>query len=320
MIVVEVLGRRGEVVQQVRLAALPATIGRAWSSDVVLGDPTVDASHARIVAGENGELAIEDLGSVNGLHAGLSKERAARIVLDGVATVRVGRTLLRVARADQPVPAAVPDLAPTGRLAGLLASTRAMGAVFATGLLLALLLLWLSTWDADPAPKIMGQLVLIAAIVAAWAAVWAIIGRLRVQQSQFVRHHTVAWLALVALGVVSVLNGWLDFLWPSRAWIGGLVSLAFAAIAAGTIAAHLGLVSTAPRRRRLALALVIVGGLTGLVVLGANAARSGSSGSDVAITAELEPAPARMIPAGSVEDFVRATSEVKRKVDLQARD
>ena len=40
MIVVEVLGRRGEVIQQVRVAALPATIGRAWSSDVVLADAT----------------------------------------------------------------------------------------------------------------------------------------------------------------------------------------------------------------------------------------------------------------------------------------
>jgi hypothetical protein len=320
MIVVEVLGRRGEVTQQVRLASLPAVIGRGWSSDVVLGDPMVDASHARIVADETGALAIEDLGSVNGLHTDATRTKVPRIALNGVTQVRIGRTWLRIARTGDPVPAAIPDLAPSGKLAGLLASPRAMLLVFVIGIGFTVLQRWLGAWQPDPDAKILGQTVIAAAGVAAWAALWSLIGRLRAQQLQFLQHNTVAWLALLGLAVTGIAEAWLNYLWPSAGWISTLVLLVATPIVILAITAHLGMVSTAPRRKRLALAAGLVATAAVLLVLVADASKNDFSSSNVTIAAQLEPLPAALIPAGTIDDFVKATADVKKKIDEKAKD
>ena len=48
-----------------RLDALPATIGRALTNDVILDDPYVDAIHVRITSGGDGIPVAEDAGSMS---------------------------------------------------------------------------------------------------------------------------------------------------------------------------------------------------------------------------------------------------------------
>lgn len=314
MIVVEVLGRRGEVVQRVRLDRMPATIGRAWSNDVVIGDPTVDAAHARIVADESGALSIEDLGSVNGLHAGPGKARVPRVALNGVTTVRIGRTGLRLARADQPVPPAIPDLAPSGRLAALMASVPAMAAVIAIAVGLQALETWLGSYDSKTTASIPGQAIGIVGAVAVWAGIWSFIGRIRAHQFYYLQHLVLAWLAIVTLDVLDSARSYVVFLLPAWSALAGALSMAEAATVVALITAHLALVSTARRGRRVALALAIVAGIAVITMISARAAKD-SEYSVVSFSTELEPLPASMVPTESVDDFVQRMDGLKQAID-----
>lgn len=319
MIVVEVLGRRGEVQQRVRLMALPATIGRAWTSDVVIGDPTVDAAHARIVADESGALAIEDLGSLNGLHAGASRTRVPRIALDGVTAVRVGRTALRIARADQPVPAAVPDLTPAGRLAWLLESPRSMLGVMVLGLLLVGVEAWLDSYEKGAAAAVAGEVVLVASVMALWAGIWAMVGRIRVHQFSFPQHLALVFLATIVLDVPVLALTLLEFLFPSDGLFDGLAVVAGCAAAIALISAHLYLVGTSSRRRRVAVASLVVALLTGLVLVTGEAATSEFSTPSVTIHAPMAPLPAGLIPGGDVATFVRSTDGLRTELERRAK-
>ncbi len=106
-LILEVLDARG-VRTRHRLETLPLTIGRGLSSDVILDDPYVDASHARISLDASGALTIEDLGSVNGLVANEARLREP-VALRAGAELRVGRTTLRVRDSNEPLPPALVD-------------------------------------------------------------------------------------------------------------------------------------------------------------------------------------------------------------------
>lgn len=316
MIFVEVLGRLGDVVQRVKIAQLPATVGRAWSNDIILQDPHVDALHARIVADEAGALAIEDAGSVNGLFADGAPTRLSRLPLTGLTTVRVGRTALRIVMADHPVPAAVPDVLPTGRLARLFASPRAMLGITVLGVALTTLSLWLGDFEDKGAGPLAGNVVGVVSFVVVWGGVWAFVGRLIIHRTNFRAHATLAWLFLIAIGLWGVAESWLNFLYPGQKIVDGAGALVALALVVSLIATHAGLASLAPRRRRIAFALTLTAGFAGLAWLGDKATHSAGLGGDVvAIQGTLKPLSASLIPATSVEQFVEALSATKKDVD-----
>ncbi len=315
VVVVEVLGRRGEVSQRVRLTQLPATIGRGWTSDVVVGDPTVDAAHARIVSDEAGALTLEDLGSVNGIQVGPSREKLTRIALNGLVTVRLGRAALRIVSGDQPVPPAIPDHDPTGRLAWLLATPGAMAATIAAGVVLIGLTFWLGSYEAKAGAGVAGQVVAFVAATAIWAGIWSFAGRLSVHQFRFWQHGALTWLVVLALLVWNTVESYADFLAPGQEAAQAAGGLVAGGLVVALIAAQLGLVSGLRRGRRIAVAVVLTTAFTGLAVLAGKAAKHDLAGGTVPITATLEPLPASVIPARSVDDFVQRTNALKQGVD-----
>ena len=55
--VVEVLGRRGEVVAREKIRSLPASIGRGFDNDVILDDEFVAPRHLQLDAADDGHCA-----------------------------------------------------------------------------------------------------------------------------------------------------------------------------------------------------------------------------------------------------------------------
>lgn len=318
---VEVLGRRGDVVQRVKIAQLPATIGRAWSNDVILQDPHVDALHARLVADETGALAIEDAGSLNGLYADGTATRVSRLPLAGLATLRVGRTTLRIVTADHPVPAALPDILPTGRLARLFDSTRAMAGVAALGLLLTALSVWLGDYqDKGPGP-LASSVVGLLSVVMLWGGLWALVGRLIIHRTNFWAHTTLAWLLLIAMGLWGNVETWLNFFLPAQTIVDGVGVVVGLALFVSVLVIHAGLASQATRPRRIAVALALAGGFAGLAWLGEKTTQNAGLGGDVVtIATTLKPVGAGLIPATSVEQFVSNMADVKKAVDKAEKE
>ena len=312
---VEVLGRQGDVVQRVRLERLPATIGRGYACDVIVADPLVDAQHARLAADEGGVVALVDLGSVNGLYADGTRERTPRIAVVGVTAARIGRTHLRIVPADAAVLPAIPDTEAGDRLAALLASPRWSGAVLLVGFALAAASFWLGSFENKAASAAGGEALGLALLSAGWAGLWAMIGRANVQRFSFWPHLAATWLFFVAVGVVALVGGYAEFLFP-RGPFGGAVLLAALGLSAALFARHLALATLLSRRRRNGIAALTTAAILGLVLLASRLASDElDSGGTVGLTATLKPVPAQWIPAAGIEPFLRTTDDLKRELD-----
>lgn len=320
VVFVEVLGRRGDVAHRLRLAQLPATIGRAWTNDIILADPHVDAQHARIVEDEQGGIAVEDLGSVNGLYSDGTLTRVARVVVGGLTPVRIGRTQLRVVTAGQAVPPAVRDLEPTGPLARLFVSPRAMTWVGVIGTVTTVLFAWLSDYSEKTAVTVTGSVLALMVGVAVWAGIWAFAGRLIIHRARFWQHLAVAWLMILAYDVWGRADAWLAFFFPVQRITGFVSVVGSTALFLAVIAIHAGLASYASLKRRLALGVGLLAGFGLLAWVGEKATQDEFLSDTVTIEASIKPVPASLIPAHSVDEFMNQLVRVQREVDLLNQD
>lgn len=106
-LIVEQLGTTNNVLERQKFDRAALTIGRGLDNDVILPDEHVDARHARLFVDDTGRLLLEDLGSVNGIRRPRHKKRIDRTEVESGEVFLVGRSRLRVFRADHPVPPAV---------------------------------------------------------------------------------------------------------------------------------------------------------------------------------------------------------------------
>ena len=319
MIVVEVLDRGGRVAQQVRLAQLPATIGRGYANDVILDDPFADAAHARLVEGEGGALVVEDLGSTNGLFAGEHGARESRLVLLPGAAFRVGHTVLRVATTETAVPPALRDtrLGSRGRravhhwqaaLALTVAGAPLFGLAFYQG----------STDQADGGDFVVGVLSSLV-FVGLWAGGWALATRLRTGRGRFLAHTAVAWLAFAALIAMGVLESWVRFFTEDTPISDAATAAALLAGITALLYGHLAVATSLSRGRRLAVGLITTV-VVALLAVGLEQAGVSDESGDIRITMPLKPLAERWIPAETPEAFLERAAALQAEVDQEARD
>jgi hypothetical protein len=305
MIWIEVLSRHGEVASRIRIDGDAARIGRAFDNDVVVDDPHVAPHHLRIARGDDGELAAEDLGTLNGLFAEHGARRVARLSLAGAPGIRIGRTVIRIHDASRPVE---PEK--------LLTPPRAH-ARWSVGLGLALvaaLLLvgWLGTTTQFSANALLLPVLGLATGIAVWSALWAMQSRLFFGQARYALHLRIALTACLALVAWDQLAEALAFGLPSRgvAEYGGLAAWA---LLGATCYAHLRAVGT--RHMNFAMSLVVA-----LVLAGATLQYVGRSETQKLIgqratLGDLRPPAFRVTPLASTDDFFKRAEGAKRKVD-----
>lgn len=200
---VEILSRHGEVLARHRVSgtADAVHVGRGYDNDVVLDDPFVAARHIRIARDEQGALVAEDLDSANGLFLDRDRRRSARVVLDGVRPVRIGRTWLRVREADHAVE---PERMARRRFplwpAIALAALAVLGGEALT--------LWLRQTAEGDLGDYLGPLMGTAAVLAVWTTGWAVISRVFSGRARFGRHLLIATSGLFALMLLGELSGY----------------------------------------------------------------------------------------------------------------
>lgn len=78
------------------------TIGRGRQADVLVDDPSLSRVHARVTLDASGQLAIDDLGSTNGIFINGTEQLSAPLALGD--TVRFGRIEYIVSAADETIP------------------------------------------------------------------------------------------------------------------------------------------------------------------------------------------------------------------------
>jgi len=243
MMWIEVLGRDGEVLARSRIDSPEARIGRAFDNDVVIDDPHVAPHHLRIHRGEDGELAAEDLGTLNGLYPEHGARRVTRLPLARVSGIRIGRTTLRVHDAAHPVPAE--------RLLTPPRDHARWGAGLAVGLFALILMLnWLELTSEPSANLVLLPMLGLATALALWTGLWSVLSRIFFGQSQFALNLRIAVTACIAIVLWDQLTETLSFAFAWRDIVEHAGLGAWAILAAEPQALHARVV--APRAYRVA--------------------------------------------------------------------
>ena len=308
---IEVLSRHGEVAARERIEGDEARIGRAFDNDVVVNDHYVAPHHLRIHRGADGELVAEYLGTLNGLYSEHGAKRVTRLPLRNAPGIRIGRTVIRVHDAAQPVE---PERLMTPPRAHL---RWALG----LGSLLVVLLLvnqWLIVTSEPSANVILLPVLGIAAAVGAWAALWAMQSRLFFGQARFVVHLRIAITAAIAIVAWDQLAESLAFAFASRllADYGGA---GLWVILAAACYAHLRAIDV--RHMNFAMTLVVGLGIAGALLQYAGKSETQRLIGQRATLGDLRPPSFRLVPLASEDDFFRKAEGAKRKVDqLRTRE
>jgi hypothetical protein len=302
VIFVELLDRRGDVVRRERVTTLPARIGRAYDSDVIIDDPHVCRTHALLEDTGTGALQLRDLDSLNGLVRLPSREHVNVVSLSPDTVVQLGRTQLRVRDAAH----AVADSIRISKRPHLVEwSLNHWTAALAWVVLLLVVGIFGATREATADIRwtwiatVQGSVLL---AILAWAGAWGLVTRLMTHRSRFVAHLAISVLSVIASQLQHRIFGLAQFLFAP---IGPLqignqlgTSLVFAA----AIFAHLSVLAAGPVARRVFAAAGV-----GVAVLALGLANDFAEEPDWLVTlpywSRLEPVPAAWLPVDSPEAF-----------------
>jgi len=196
MIWVEVMSRHQEIAARFRIVGAEARIGRGYNNDIVLDDPYVAPEHLRLFRDDADQLVAEDLGSANGLYLNGSKQRLARIIVDGKQPIRIGQTYLRIREGNFAVE---PERVESRERS-------AMPIVLAVALGVALLAIdeirtWLNQTSEVQPTTYLAPLFGVVITVLAWAGMWALLSRIFSGGSRFLRNLLITLSGGVAISL-----------------------------------------------------------------------------------------------------------------------
>lgn len=106
-LVIEQLGTTNNVLERQKFDRKQVWLGRGYDNDVILTDEHVDARHARLVFDGEGDLWIEDRGSVNGIRRPRHRAHIDREKVESGDVFLIGRSRVRILFGEHPVPPAV---------------------------------------------------------------------------------------------------------------------------------------------------------------------------------------------------------------------
>lgn len=229
----ESLDRSGRVTGRLAVDRLPLHVGRAYTNDLIVDDPFVDAVHLRIERAPDGRIQAVDLASTNGLYRHGGRTRVASAVLDDSGGVRIGHSVVRYRPLGWEAPPTRVDRAGKDLL-----RLFEMGWSQAGLVLLAVAVVVLDTvLGRATRPELLELIFLVTGVVGillVWAGFWSLINRLLQHRMNFLVHVSIASLALVLSNAGDTFAGYLTYLmdWDASYvwWVGGLGVLLLSAV------------------------------------------------------------------------------------------
>jgi hypothetical protein len=313
---IEVLDRRDRVMERVRVASLPMTIGRDYSNDVVVDDPLVSARHLRLSLDEAGELVAEDLASLNGVHLlGAGPARIQRAQIAPGARLRIGKTIVRPCG---PATAIEPVVAPQAQRRRLLARPPIALATIVASVGYLIGFLFLRNYEMTPAVDSIRLATVVLAPLAVWALAWALVTRVTTQRWSFLAHVATICAFMVAAYSLNIASEYASFLTSFDRAVQRAHWAVYAVLLAWLLSAHLAFASPRPRRVRwlasAAVAIALCG--TGAALAGW---RDDPFTTETRYASYLKPVPSGWLRGEPLDDFVARIDDVKSEVDSLAR-
>ena len=308
---VELMHRDGSVQTRRQVDAGQMRIGRALDNDLIIDDPYCAAHHALLRIEPDGSAVLQDLGTRNGTAPARATGRghASVFTVQNDAPYRAGQSLIRIRNSAWPLP---PELAMSSRLIW----------PFALAALVMVLLhtawqIWLRDVGEKSPPYLYG-LVGVAAGVAVWSGVYALLGRLISGAERFFTHLLIASCGYLAISlaerILSLVSFSMAWLWPARIEYSAIIILI-----ALLVRAHLRLAD--PRHwptLRWAVGLVAA---MALIVPVAQLWLSSQRLTNVQTLSNSEHPALRLAKPVGIEALVESTAPLKLRVDaLRSKD
>jgi pSer/pThr/pTyr-binding forkhead associated (FHA) protein len=319
VVFVEVLDRRGRVVERTKIDAFPATIGRAYSNDVIIADRYASPTHVAIRASDDGVLLIEDVGSVNGVHRLGDDEPVAAAPLESGLRLRLGETVIRFVTADHLVAPADILLRDRWGLLEVLKNSRIALAVPWVTLGVIVTDIYLETYYDFSGSTVVAPALLGMVALSVWAGIWAFVNRVMTHRFDYPRHLALVCLVTIASVCLWPLSEYIEFFFLSDSLAMGAAYVTQASLVAFLLYGHLSIIPTSSRPRRRGWALGVTFVMVGIVGLLTFAQRRDFS-STVDVHVPLKSLGAEWAPAVTMEDFLTRSRRTKAWVDEAARE
>ncbi len=316
VILIEILDRRSRVRERVRLSRLPAFVGRAYTNDVVLEDRYVSERHCALRETESGEIAIEDLGSVNGVKVLGAPDS---LLLRSGARFRIGETVLRMVEATHPIAPAEPLPADEGGILHALRDSRIALALVAASLAVFTLDEYLAAYYDTDFLSFAGPALLGLGALGLWAGIWAFANRLLTHRFDYLRHLSCACVAAIAYVLVESLSEYAEFIVSSPrtgfvcSLLGGAATTYF------LFSAHLAVIPASTRRLRRLWAAVGTSLLLGVTSLLSYTGPEDQA-AEVPVRVPLKSIGSSLILRQTTAEFLESARSLREKVDEEAEE
>lgn len=319
VVYVEVLDKRGGVKERIRLDAFPATIGRAYTNNVIIDDKHVCPEHLRINLNEEGNFIAEDLGSVNGLYQINPLKLVSLVEITPNLQISIGSTVLQFRRPEDKVaPAEVvkPDRT------YLFPALKHQGAAFGIFLLSSLILTlinYLNSYDKISSMSFIGELLAIFFLFAIWAGVWSMVNRLLTHTFRFVSHLSIASLGTISILSFIILTEYYSFTFSPETSLDIIMTAGLIILGSLFLFCHLSIIPAASQIRRLVYSTLISAGVVGIFTFIAYIEDSRFS-NEIKFHSALKPVKNRWLITSSSDSFFENTKQLKKKTDASAKE
>ena len=263
-VALQIEGREQRQILRVDLSNGGVLLGRGWNCAAILSDRRVDAQHAQLNLGANGEVQLLDLGSVNGTKLNGRALNGDPTTVPSGGVITLGRTRVTVFDPAHPVP----DARRPSALDALRDTLSNPGAVLLLTVVSAAIIVglnYLGFTGKFKSEQFVQQLLSVASVGLVWTLFWATVGKLVRGEAQLLPNWSLGMLAAALSAIVGELVLWLGFNLQSADLLAHLKALATFAQMFLVLLLALSINTSMGRRTRILLAL-----LPPLVLFGVN--------------------------------------------------
>ena len=267
VIFAEVLDRHGRIKERVRIERFPATIGTAYSNNVILDDRYVAALEARVELNEQGEPVLCNAGSINGIVKRGNKQRVEKEVLESGDVFHIGHTYVRFMFADHPMPEPVLIKVGMFGVGSWASSPLVLMLVFLAGYAGLAMDDYLGRVGKFSLGEYFGELIAMGLGFLVMAGVWALGTRLVSHEFRLLHHLAVVSVAILLLVCVETVFSYIDFIYSPDAYLYGITIFFNCLVGVVWLFIHLCVVSRQAMGRKFVLSSLLVGVIFGMVQL-----------------------------------------------------
>jgi len=309
-LIIEECTRSGIHIGYHRVAGLPVRIGRALDNDIVIADPYVSPAHCVIDADSEGWI-VTDCGSDNGTFTGKNRKIDSATAIASGDQVMIGRTVLRLFSLSHRVAPAL-RLKQQQTLARRFAMPVLTIISLAGTIALVTLHQFLDTAKQETTVSLFAKALPYLFFPLLWAGIWACAGFIIRRKGHYALQLIVANSAFILILLFTALTEYIDYFTSSTTTADVFQFTSMALLTALLLFVNLTITTGAVNLRRAIIAIVIGGGVIGIIVVSKHT-ESYENRIVPEYSSSLKPPYSKIAPSSTLDQFISDGEKLFKK-------